>query len=147
MSFFLITDGIKNDYIRFEYVGSANKQMHVIYISKKPISHSDQIITIESDDMTFNYIVYNNEYLFIKKAINSTAHKIFEEKDNNGFKITFREKDSLVSYFITRKNSNSLFLKANAYLKHRKKNKDLIHALYILRIGNVFDDSGRYIGG
>lgn len=136
--FSLLTNAEKNDYIRIEYAGDADKPMKVIYISKKPIPDSEQVMTIEYDLAPFNYIVYNNEFLFIKKAINSTLKKTFEEKDYNGFKITFRENDSLVSYFITRKNSNSLFLKINTYLKSHQRNKSLILALTGLRLSNVF---------
>jgi len=147
ISFLLITDGVRNDYIRIEYVGNVDKTMRVLWISKKKLPVSERIVTVEYDQYGLNCIVNNDEFLYIKKTINSTKHKTFEKKDYNGFKITICENDTDICYFISRGNSNTLFLKANAYLKHQKRNKELIYELKILRTGNVFDDSGKYIGG
>jgi hypothetical protein len=143
----LPTYGVKNDNIRIEYVGDANKPMYVIWISKNPLPESQMIITIEYDQQWYDYTVHDDEYLFINNVINSTTHKIFQEKDYNGFKITIHENAAETYYFIKRKNSDSFFLKTIAFLKHRKRNKDLIQYLNILRLGNVFDDSGNYVGG
>jgi hypothetical protein len=139
--FSLFISRVKNDYIRIEYAGDTNKPMNVIYISKKPIPRSEQIMTIEYSFLPYNYIVNDEEYLFVKKTVNSTIHKTFEEKDYNGFKITIRENNHLDSCFITRKNSDSLFLKVDAYLKNHKRNKDLISALTKLRTSNVFPEN------
>jgi hypothetical protein len=136
--FIALTNGVKNDYIRIEYAGNTDKLMTAVYISKKPIPRPEMIMTIPYDDLPENYIVYNKEFLFIKKAINSTTKKASEEKDYNGFKITIRENNALDSCFITRQNSNSLFLKINAYLKNNKRNKDLISRVTNLRRMNVF---------
>jgi hypothetical protein len=134
-----LTQGLKNDYIRIEYVGSADKPMPVIFISKKPIPNSEQVITIEYDFMTYNYIVNNNEFMFIENTVDSTSHKMFQKKDYNGFKITVRKNNISDAYFITRKNSNSLFLKANACLSIlKRKNEKLIHAITLQRTRNVF---------
>jgi hypothetical protein len=132
-----LNNRVENDYIQIEYVGDSNHPMPVIWISKKPIPWSERIVTIEYDMPGGNYLVHNNEFVFIKNTITSTTHKTFEEKDYNGFKITLHENDSLVSYFITRKNSNLLFFKANAYLKSDQRNKELILALTQLRLSNV----------
>ncbi len=136
----LPTYGVKNDNIRIEYVGDADKPMYVIWISKKPIPESQMIITVEYDDHWYDCTVHDDEYLYMKKVINSTTHKMFEEKDYNGFKITIHENDSDTYYFIRRKISDSFFLKTVAYLKSRKRNKDLIQYLNNLRLGNVFPD-------
>jgi hypothetical protein len=132
--------GSKIDYIRFEYVGSADKPMSVIYISESMLPDSDRVITIEYDYWTRDYVVSNNEFQFIERSIKSTTHKMFEEVDNNGFKITIRKNDTAVAYFITRKNSNALFPKVNRYLSRRKEiNKELIHAITLQKTMNVFD--------
>lgn len=133
-------DSVKNDYIEFEYRGDANKPMYVIWIGKKPLIESDMVDYIEYDDHGLDFTVHNDEYLFLKKTIDSARHKTFEEKDYNGFKIHFRENGAYKYYFIRRKDSNALFLKAAAYLKHHKRNNDLIDYLNILRLGNVFPD-------
>jgi hypothetical protein len=122
----VLTAGVKNNYILIEYVGDGSKPISATYISTKPLPHSEQITTIGYSDFPTNYIVSNNEFLLVKKQIISTSRKTFEKKDYNGVKITIRENNSIVSYFITQKNSNSLFLKINTYLKQDKRNKDLI---------------------
>jgi hypothetical protein len=144
---FFMTDGVTNDYIRIEYIGNSDKPMRVLWISKNPLPHSEQIVTVEADDHGYNCVVRNDEFLFIKKTIDSTTHQLFEEKDHNGFKITIHENDADIYYFITRKNSTSLFLKTSAYLRQQKENKKLIDELYYLRTSHVYDDSGNYIGG
>lgn len=130
----------KNDFISFEYVGNANKPMRVAYISKKPLADSELKVTLEYNDGPENYIVYNNEFIFINKAINASSKKTFDVKDYNGFKINIRENNFLRYYFISRKNSSLLFLKINNYLKHNKRNKVLIYSLNVLRTSNVFED-------
>ena len=136
---FYLTKGVTNDYIRIEYVGSANKPMNVIFISKKPIVDSDMVTTIPYDFIPLNYIVYNDEFLSIKNSISSTPRKKFQENDYNGFKITIHIDNCDVAYFITRENSNSLFLKTNIYLnQHKNRNKALINAIIIQKTTNVF---------
>jgi hypothetical protein len=120
ISVFFMIDGLTNDYIRIEYMGNSLKPMRVLWISKNPMPRSEKIITVVSDSYGYNGIVSNDEFLFIKKTINSTVHKPVEKKDHNGFKITIHENDADVYYFITRKNSDSLFFKTSAYLKHKE---------------------------
>ena len=145
--FSLFINGAKNDYIRIEYIGNSDKPMRVLWISKTLLPDSEQIVTVFGDSHGYNCVVRNDEFVFIKKAINPTVHKSFEEKDHNGFKITIHKNDTDICYFITRKNSTSLFLKMSAYLKHRKENKKLIYELYVQRKSHVYDDHGNYIGG
>lgn len=136
--FLLCSNIVKEDYIAIEYVGSANKPMPVVYISKKTLPRSEQIVTIEYDDLPQDYIVSGDEFAFIKKTINATSNKFYEEKDYNGFKITIRVSNCSNSCYITRENSNSLFLEINRYLRKNKRNKDLISKLTVLRKSNVF---------
>jgi hypothetical protein len=119
---FFMTDGATNDYIRIEYVGDSDQPMRVLWISKKPLIRSEQIVTVY-DTPGYDCIVRDDEFLFIEKAIDSTTHKSFENKDYNGFKITIHENDTDTYYFISRKNSTSLFLKTSAYLEPGKKIK------------------------
>jgi len=144
---FFITDGVTNDYIRIEYEGNSLQPMRVLWISKKPLLRSEQIVTVESDSHGYNCVVRNDEFLFIENVIDSTVHKSFEKTDYNGFKITIHENDVDIYYFIARKNSTSLFLKASAYLEPEEENKKLIYELYVLRKSHVYDDAGNYIGG
>ena len=137
----LLPNGAKNDYIRFEYIGNADKSMQVVYISTKPIPDSEQVITVDYDVPGGDHLVKDHEFLFIKKSINSVEHKSSEKKDYNGFKITFRENDAYSSLFIRRKNSNSMFSKIINYLmQNNVRNNDLIDELTWLKQGNVFED-------
>ena len=124
--FSLLTDRVKNDYISIEYVGDGSKPLNATYISTKPLLSAEQVVTIGYSDFPINYIVSNNELLVIKKQIISTSRKTFEKKDYNGVKITIRENNAVVSYFIVQKNANTLFPKINTYLKHHKRNEALI---------------------
>ncbi len=136
----MLINGTKSNYISFEYIGPGSVPMHVVYISTKPIPSSEQVISVSYSFFPINYIVNNNEFAYIKELINSTRKKDFDTTDysGNGFKTTISENNTLVTYFITRKNSDSLFLKANAYLKQDTSNKDLIFRLEILRRTNVY---------
>jgi hypothetical protein len=144
---FLMTGGVTNDFIRIEYEGNSFKPMRILWISKKPLLRSEQIVTVDTDSPGYDCVVNEDEFLFIEKAIDSTTHKLFEEKDHNGFKITIHENDADIYYFITRKNSTSLFLKMSAYLEPREENKKLIYELDVQRKSHVYDDSGNFIGG
>ena len=139
-----MTDGATNDYIRIEYVGNSDQPMRVLWISKKPLLRSEQIVTVY-DTHGFNCIVRDDEFLFIEKAIDSTTHKLFENKDYNGFKITIHENETDIYYFISRKNSTSLLLKTSAYLEARDENKQLVYELNHLRKSHVYDDKGNRI--
>jgi hypothetical protein len=125
----LLTGRVKNDYISIEYIGDGSKPINVTYISTKPLPYSEETTTVVYSDLPENYIVNNNEFLSIKKQIISTSRKTFEKKDYNGVKISIRENNTIASYFITQKNSNSLFPKINTYLKHHKRNEALIYQL------------------
>jgi hypothetical protein len=137
--FALLTNSMQKDSIRIEYKGSANKTMWVVYISKEAIPDSEMIVTISYDGIAKDYIVNNGEYSFIKKAINTTPHKIFEDQDDNGFKITICENNISTYYFVSRAASDSLFPKANYYLNHHKRRNDkLILRLTALMTSNRF---------
>ena len=127
--FSLLTYRVKSDYISIEYFGDGSAPIAVTYISTKPLPDSEQITTVGYSGLPMNYIVNKDEFLVIKKQIISTPKKTFEKKDYNGVKITIRENNSTVTYFVTQKNSNSLFPKINTYLKHHKRNEALIYQL------------------
>jgi|SRR6185312_10454313 len=128
----------KNTYISFEYAGNADKPMAVVYLIKKPLIDSEWNRTIEYSGSVYNFAVNTQDYLFMKKLVYSSQKKVFKESDYNGFKITIQEKDTLISYWITRKESNSFFDRLIAYLKANKRSKDLIWRFVIYKSSNVY---------
>lgn len=130
---FALQSGIKRDYISIEYAGDSNKPVFVICLSSDSIPRLNNIVYFEYSSPEIYYNINKQDFRFVKKEIISTKKKPFEDKDYHGFKVTIREKGSVVSYFILHKNATSFFNDLIAHFKVYKKDNEIITQLRVYK--------------